>query len=251
MVLREEMREKEKVTEALVRAERDRGAEMGEAFDSYEDAFDRIYTALEEENPYFYMQHTDQEETLKFLTENELLQQWHNGFYRAEASEEELEMFEERFEAYSERGYDDFELIVRYRLEAEDLGKTPSARDARASDHMPSPNPYNSRYQKWSNAKWRAGFEGHERLGKDLLLEKLNNAIHKANSGRPIEEYELPSGTEIDELDDAPTERSLRDNDEIGSYHNALEMLGFSLLNGDEEKNRWSQDFEKTVKKSD
>ncbi len=231
MSTRRKIRELDYITEQIVRYERENEYEMGEAFENYEDALDWLYNAMEGEAE-FQKDHSDHEEFFDLLMRT--------GLHRAD-SEKDIWKLEARLEEYRAQGYDETELITRYRLEAEEIGKTPSARDARSSDHMPTEISYMNSFEEWSSAKWRAGFRGHEKLGTDLLLEKLNEHIHERNVEREIDDYRIPTGPEIDEEDDAPTERALRNDEDIGSYENALRELGFLRLVREEEEDagRW------------
>ena len=239
-----DLRDRELITRSIIELERYNHSGLGEGFENYADTFDTIYSNFSEGGYYF---HVKASETMNLLEELDIVSSWNNNLYRVD-NPENLEKVEERLEAYDSRGYDDFELIERYRSEAEKLGKTPSSRDARASDHMPTANPYMSRYEKWSNAKWRAGFEGHEKLGTDLLLEKLKDEIHRVNEDRPIEEYEIPTGPELDDSDSGPSERAFRNNDDIGSYDEALKMIGFQRLREEyNEEMRWQKGKDKII----
>jgi hypothetical protein len=241
----ENLRDRESITRSIVELERDNHSGLGEGFEQYKDVFDTIYSNLSEGGNYL---HVRDSETMDLLEDLGIATSWNNNLYRID-SPEDLERVEERLEAYDSRGYDDFELIARYRSEAEELGKTPSSRDARASDHMPTANPYMSKYEKWSNAKWRAGFEGHEKLGAELLLEKLKDEIHRINEDRPLDEYEIPTGPELDKIDSAPSERAFRNNDDIGSYDEALTMIGFHRLKEEyeEDEERWKRNPSKII----
>ena len=229
MSIRKDIRELDYITEQIVRYERENDIEMGDAFQDYEEALEWLYDAMEE-GPEYMDDHSEHQEFFQLLMRT--------GLHRAD-EKKDLWKLEKRLDEYSSQGYDETELVIRYRLEAEELGKTPSARDARDSDHMPTEYSYSNSFDDWANARWRAGFEGHERLGPDLLLEKLKDYIHSENEDRPIEEYEIPSASGVNDAEEAPTTRALRDSDEIGGYPGALEQLGFHQLREDGDTGRW------------
>lgn len=229
MSLRRDIRELDYITEEIIKYERENNLEMGEAFEEYEKALDWLYNAIEDE-PKYQLDHSEHEEFFELMVETGL------------HSTDEKEMIwklEKRLEEYKTQGYDQTELITRYKLEAEELDKTPSARDARKADHMPTEISYNNSFEDWSNAKWRAGHTGHEKLGTDLLLEKLKDHIHEENSERPIEEYSIPTGPELDDAENVPSERAFRDDEEIGSMDDALKQLGFYGLKEETESFNW------------
>jgi len=230
MSLRRDIRELDYITEQILTYERENNLEMGEAFEGYEDALEWLYDAIEDE-PDYQLDHSEHEDFFELMVET--------GLHKTD-QKEMIWKLEKRLEEYKTQGYDQTELIIRYELEAEKLEKTPSARDARKADHMPTETSYKNSFEDWSNAKWRAGHKGHEKLGTDLLLEKLNNFIHEINEDRPIEEYQIPTGTEIDESENVPTERALRNEGQIGSMENALKQLGFyHLMEESEETGKW------------
>lgn len=237
--IRKDIRELDYITKQIIRYERENNLEMGEAFENYEEALDWVYEALEDE-PEFRDDHSDHEEIFELMVRT--------GLHKRN-KKEDIWKLEKRLEEYKTQGYDETELIIRYQLEAEELDKTPSARDARKSDHMPTEISYNNTFEMWSTAKWRAGHRGHEKLGTDLLLEELKDHIHDINSDvDDIADYSIPNGTELDDAEDAPRERTFRNNEEIDGYSNALKLLGFQHLREDE-KGRWAAEDE--IKVSD
>ena len=230
MSTRRKIRELDYITEQIVRYERENDLEMGEAFEGYEEALDWLYEAMEEE-PDYQLDHSEHEEFFELMMKT--------GLHKTD-QKEMIWKLEKRLEEYKTQGYDQTELITRYKLEAEELGKTPSARDARSADHMPTEISYRNSFEDWANARWRAGHKGHEKLGTDLLLEKLNYHIHRENKDRPIDEYQITTGPELDEAENAPSEKALRNDEEIGSYESALEQLGFRHLREEgTETERW------------
>ena len=226
MSTRRKIRELDYTTEQIVRYERENDLDMGEAFEGYEQALDWLYEAIEDE-PDYQLDHSEHEEFFELMMKT--------GLHKTD-QKEMIWKLEKRLEEYRTQGYDQTELITRYKLEAEELGKTPSARDARNADHMPTETSYKNSFEDWSNARWRAGHTGHEKLGTGLLLEKLNNHIHEENEERPIDEYQIPTGPELDEAEDGPSERALRNDEEIGSLEHALEQLGFQHLREEKEQ---------------
>lgn len=235
--IRREIRELDYITEQIVRYERENNIGMGEAFDNYREALNWVYDALEDE-PNFRKDHTEHQEFFELIMRT--------GLYKKD-NKEDIWKLEKRLDEYKTHGYDETELIIRYQLEAEELGKTPSARDARKSDHMPTEISYNNSFEKWSTAKWRAGHKGHEKLGSELLLEKLKDHIHDINSDvDDIADYSIPTGNELDEADNAPRERTFRNDEEIESYSEALRILGFQQLREEDEKDKWRGKESKT-----
>jgi len=237
--IRREIRELDYITEQIVRYERENNIGIGEAFENYREALNWVYDALEDE-PNFRKDHTEHQEFFGLIMRT--------GLHKKD-NKEDIWKLEKRLDEYKTHGYDETELIIRYQLEAEELGKTPSARDARKSDHMPTEISYNNSFEKWSTAKWRAGHEGHEKIGTELLLEKLKDYIHNLNSEvEDIADYNIPTGNDIDESDNAPRERTFRNDEDIGGYSEALEILGFQKLR-EEENGKWRAKDE--VKTSD
>ena len=242
MPSREEIHKIDSFVESMIDIERQHQIEMGKAFQDYEKVFNRLYEAIEEENNYLHIDNQDKL-TKEVLTRENILKSWHNNLYRIEEDTlKQLEKFEERFQEYSTQGYDEIELIARYKKEAETIGKTPSSRDARESDHMPTAISYNNTFEKFANAKWRAGFQGHEKYGTELTLEQLKDEIHKQNKDKPIHEYDIPTAPEITESDTGPVSKTLRNNEDIGGYQEALEILGFQKLRElEKDEDKWKQ----------
>lgn len=218
-----DFRDEEKFVENLVRYEHE---EM--TFEAYEEVFERIYSKVDEGNRYFRPRNPGEREVFEVLDRDaDIFTNWHDDLYGLKVELDEVQDVEERIRMLKHpQEYDDIELISRLSVEAEYTGKVPSTRDARNSEHMPSEIPYINEFRDWSNAKWRAGLKGHEKLGEELMLEELVNEIHRQNSDvDDIQDYSIPTGTEIDESETAPSERSLRNS--FGSYENALRETGF------------------------
>lgn len=250
MSIRKDINELEYLTEHIVRYEREKGLGMGEAFDQYEEALQWIYSA-NNNSPNFRNDHSEHQDVFELIVRT--------GIHRKDDEnylwklEKRLQEYKRQFQDNDELVFDDMELIVRYRVEADELGKVPSARDARDSNHMPTQTAFLSDdedegMQEWSDVKWRAGFEGHQKYGTELLLEKLYASIHRYNEGRSIDEYEFPKGKDLSDIEGAPTARTLRNDEDLGCYKQALEILGFQRIRKDTEEadGKW-QAIDETV----
>lgn len=208
------------ITEQIVLYEIENDSGMGNAFENYEEALEWLYSSMDGE-PEFQDDHSDHEEFFKLLKRTDL--------HKAE-SEEELWMLEARLEEYKTQGYDETELVARYRIKAEEKGEPLTSSDTREMDNIPTPSSYKNSFGEWNTALWHAGVPYNEKLGTELLLDELNDYIHKLNEDRDIDEYEIPTTTKLNEADHPPSAKALREDDEIGSYKTALEKLGFQHL---------------------
>lgn len=232
-----ELRKQEAVTRAIL----DYVDRVEPDLQAYEDVFERMIEKRGH-NPYSRPRNDAEKEVFDLLEHGlDYVHNWEDELYRVKVEKEDLRIAEQRLGQILSHGYDDMELIGMLQVEAERLGKTPSARDARNSEFMPSEIPYINRYDEWCNAKWRAGLDSHEKLGRELLLEKLVDEIHRFNEEEiDIADYSIPTGPQLDESSTAPSERALRN--EFGSYDVALEEAGFHLLREEGSIDRWVEE---------
>lgn len=226
----EKLREIESFTEEMIETEMLFDKEMGQAFSNYEKVFQDIYQALEDGQKYTHLA-GNSETTLETLKQQKILTSWKNNLYRIEKDTvEQLKQFEERFKEYANQEYDKTELIARYKKAVEKQGEIISTSDAGKNKHLPEAKKYINKFGKFANAVWHAGYQTHEKIGTELILEQLKDEIHRQNHNKPIDEYDIPTKEELKNSKTAPNPEAIRNNENIESYQNALQMIGFQKL---------------------
>lgn len=204
--------DRESATYGFVREEYEEGLEK--IIDSLEMDYTWIGSGTEGEDV-FYMALASEFDVLEDVGKD--------STYRVKASKEEFEVLQERLDQHFERGYDKAQLIGILRAEHPNV----SQRDLRDAEHLPSEQPFVSRFGSLNNARWRAGLPSDEQLKQEELEHQLVRKTHELNEDRDLI-VETPSARDINEDEEMHNEKAFQEA--FGSIEESFESAGLSTV---------------------